>query len=239
VKIKILAFLFILSAHTVLSGQSVKTIYKTIGDKTVYSIESKNVFMVTSGLMIDADGSPKAYHQDNSKALDYLANAGKPGNWWALVTDNQKSNGNPIIQTANDPAPGYYISTTSLQDNTKKADDPNRYVNSETVPYIVLPSKFSNDFKLGDIALVINKKNNKKCFAIFADTGPANKIGEGSVCLAEQLGVAGNPKKGGTNADIVYILIKNSGKKKVLTKEEIEETGKSKLTDEDIIELLK
>jgi hypothetical protein len=102
-----------------------------------------------------------------------------------------------------------------------------------------LPSKFAGDFKLGDIALVINKKNNKKCFAIFADTGPSDKIGEGSVCLAEELGLASNPKKGGTNADIVYILIKNSGKKKVLTKDEIDEAGKSKLTDEDITELLK
>lgn len=235
---KILPFLVIMLLNSALSGQPEKTVFKTIGGKTVYSIDSKNVYLFTSGLMIDADGSPKAYHQDNSKALDYLANAGKPGNWWALVTDNQKSNGNPVVQTANDPAPGYYISTTSLQDKTKRSDDPNRYVNSESIPYIVLPSKFATDFKLGDIALVINKKNDKRCFAIFADTGPSDKIGEGSVCLAEQLGVSANPKKGGTNTDILYILFKNSGKKKVLTKDEIDEAGKSKLTDQDIIELL-
>ena len=47
-------------------GQIPKTPYKKIGDKTVYIIESKKVFIVTSGFMIDG-------------------NAGKPGNWWALV----------------------------------------------------------------------------------------------------------------------------------------------------------
>jgi Fungal chitosanase of glycosyl hydrolase group 75 len=220
-------------------GQLPKTIFKTIGGKTVYNIESKKVFIVTSGFMIDADGSPKAYHKNSKIALDYLGNAGKPGNWWALATDNKKRNGNPIIQSSTDPAPGYYVSMTSLQDNTKRYADPNRYVNSETVPFIAIPPKFSPDFKLGDIALVVNKKNDKRCWAIFADTGPNGKIGEGSIYLAEQLGIKSSPKAGGASSDIVYILIKNSGKGKPLTKNEIEETGKSKLKDKDIIELLK
>lgn len=232
-------FLAIVIVSIALFGQPPKTVYKKIGGKTVYNVESKNVFIVTSGFMIDADGSPKAYHKDNIKALDYLGNAGKPGNWWALITDNKKSNGNPIIQSTNDPAPGFYVSMTSLQDNTKNYKGPNRYVNSETIPYIAIPPKFSQDFKLGDIALVINKKNNKRCFAIFADTGPGNKIGEGSIYLAEQLGLKSSPKNGGASSDIVFILIKNSGKRKVLSKEEIQEIGKAKLTDADITELLK
>jgi hypothetical protein len=33
-----------------------------------------------------------------------------PGNWWALVTRN----GRPIVQGADDPAPGFYVSTTTL-----------------------------------------------------------------------------------------------------------------------------
>jgi Fungal chitosanase of glycosyl hydrolase group 75 len=235
--VKLLSSILILIS-LLASAQLSKTIYKQIGGKTVYSIESKNVFMVTSGFMIDADGSPKAYHQDNKKALDYLGNAGKPGNWWAIATDNKKSNGNPIIQSANDPAPGYYVSMTSLQDKSKNYRDPTKYVNSETIPYIAVPPKFSADFQLGDIALVVNKKNNKRCFAIFADTGPANKIGEGSIYLAEQLGLKSSPKNGGASADIVYILIKNSGRKQVLSHEEIQAIGRSKLSEEDIAELL-
>lgn len=112
-------------------------------------------------------------------------------------------------------------------------------MNSETIPYIAIPPNFSQDFKLGSIALVINKKNNKKSFAIFADTGPNNKIGEGSIYLAEQLGIKSSPKNGGASSDIVFILIENSGKQKVLTKEEINEMGKAKLSNEDIVELLK
>jgi hypothetical protein len=236
---KNLFFLLAILVSTTLFGQITKTTFKTIGGKTVFHIESKNVFMVTAGLMIDADGSPRAYHENNNLALDYLDNAGKPGNWWALVTDSCKKNGNPIVQTATDPAPGYYVSTTSLQDTSKDCKDPNRYVNSETIPYIALPPGFSEDFKLGDIALVVNKKNNKKSFAIFADTGPKDKIGEGSIYLAEKLGIKNSPKNGGTDSNIVYILIKKSGKNKVLTEAEIEGLGKAKLTHADIEELLK
>jgi Fungal chitosanase of glycosyl hydrolase group 75 len=216
-----------------------KVLYKTIDGKTIYNVESKKVFIVTAGFMIDADGSPKAYNIDSKIALDYLANAGKPGNWWAIVTDTRKSNGKPIVQSATDPAPGYFVSMTSLQDGSKKDSDPNRYVNSETIPYIAIPPKFSKDFKLGDIALVVNKLNNKRCFAIFADTGPGDKIGEGSVYLAQQLGIKGNPKSGGANSGIVYILLKNSGKGTVLTASEIQEIGKTKITENDITELLK
>ena len=107
-------------------GQPIKTVYKLIGDHTVYDVASKNVFIVTSGLMIDADGAPKAYHKDSSKALDYLGNAGATGDWWALVTDNKKSSGHPIVQTEDDPAPGFYVSMTALEDTTKAATDPHR-----------------------------------------------------------------------------------------------------------------
>lgn len=219
--------------------QLTHTVYKTIDKKKVYDVSEKKVYYFQSGLMIDADGAPMAYHKDNSKALDYLANAGKPGNWWALVTDNKKNDGNPLIQKASDPAKGYYISTTALQDGNKKYDNPYRYVNSEGVPYIALPSKFATDFKLGDIALVINNKNGKRCYAIFADIGPKNKIGEGSICLAKLLGLNSSPKNGGTASGIVYILFKNSGDGKVKNVEDIITIGRSKLTESEIETLLK
>lgn len=63
-----------------------------------------------------------------------------------------------------------------------------RFVNSEEVPYIVLPGGFFAEFgiKLGDVAAVIFK--DKVVFAIFADTGPRTKAGEGSIKLAQLLG---------------------------------------------------
>jgi hypothetical protein len=219
-------------------SQTQPIIYKIIGNVTTYNWEKKNVITYTSGMMIDADGAPKAYNIDNTKALDYLANAGKKDNWWALATENGKSNGKPLIQKDTDPAPGFYISMTSLQDCSKRYDDPNRYVNSETIPFIVLPPSFSGSFLKGDIALVVNKENKRSCYAIFADIGPKNKIGEGSICLAKQLGIESNPKKGGVKSEILYILIKNSGQKKVLTYNEIQEIGSQKLKQSDIDELM-
>ena len=236
-KIKLLLPLVInLITINFLQAQTNKTAYKKIGKTTVYEIAEKKLFLFQAGMMIDADGSPKAYHPVNGKGLDHLANAGHPGNWWALVVD---SRGNPIIQKDSDPAPGYYISTTALQDKTKKVDDPNRQVNSESISYIALPPRLSSNFKLGDIALVINKKNKKQSYAIFADVGPADKIGEGSIKLAEALGINSNPKNGGTTSGIIYVLLKDSGKQKVLNQEEIEELGKTKLTDKDISDILK
>ncbi len=38
-----------------------------------------------------------------------------------------------------------------------------------------------------------------------------NHIGEGSMKLAQNLGVNSNPKHGGINSNIVYILFTNSG----------------------------
>lgn len=234
-------WMFLISALlvcVVCSGQPARTVYKVIGGKTVYEITGKEAYVVIAGLMIDADGSPHAYHKDNSKALDYLANAGKPGNWWALATDNGKSTGNPLVQTADDPAPGYYISMTSLVDKTKKYSDPRRYVDSQTIPYIAMPPSFSTAFKLGDIALVVNKKNNKRCYAIFADVGPRDKIGEGSIELAKQLGINADPKKGGAANNVVYIFFKKSGTGKPMGSEEIDRIGKSKLSDAEIKEIL-
>jgi len=65
-----------------------------------------------------------------------------------------------------------------------------RYVNSETIPYFVLPGKFNAVFgtgcKLGDIALI--RRRDAEVFAIYADIGPKTKIGEGSIKLVESLG---------------------------------------------------
>jgi len=235
-KIIILVFTFI---SFLTFGQAIKSKFKMVGDIQVYRIDKDNILVFSSGMTIDADGAPHAYHSDENKGLDYLANGGHSGNWWALVTDNKKNNGNPLIQSASDPAPGFYISKTSLEDKTKRYEDPNRYVNSETIPYIALPSNLSNNLKLGDIVLVVNKANNKKYFAIYADWGPKNKLGEGSMYLAKQLGINSSPKNGGTNSSIFYILLEKSGNGKILSDSEIQEIGKRKLTESEISELIK
>ena len=64
-------------------------------------------------------------------------------------------------------------------------------MNSETIPYIVVPPQLLTKagVKLGDFAVVLNTKNQKLCYAIVADLGPSNRIGEGSIALANAIGV--------------------------------------------------
>jgi Fungal chitosanase of glycosyl hydrolase group 75 len=189
----------------------------TIGGGTVWRIPSVEGFFFESGMMIDADGAPNAYHSDGG-ALDYLGNAGKPGNWWALVT---AENGSPVVQGLDDPFPGYYISKTALEDKTKDKTDPTRYINSDTVPYIVLPSRMGLGAKLGDMGVAINKNTKAFSYAIFADIGPRNKLGEGSIALARELGVPSDPKKGGTLSGIIYVVFPGSGNRKPRSEKEI------------------
>jgi len=160
----------------------------------------------TGGLAVDADGSPRAYHPQDTPGLDALANAGHPGNathcgnWWGILKDNR---GNPVVQTGADPAPGFYISTTSLSDGSRAWDDPKRFVDSETVPYIVIPPLFlgfagkGGVCRLGDLAVAVNLANGRKVPCIIADVGPANEIGEGSIALAQALGVPCSARTGG------------------------------------------
>lgn len=181
-----------------------------INDVIVGNIAEVNIYKndkylwFISKAAIDADGGIKTYGP-NGIGMDYLANAGYPGNWWALVTSNGKTSGTPIIQGPNDPAPGYYISMTSLQYPQYLRTDPRRYVDSLNIPFYVLPAnKYSSwGIKLGQKAILTNKANGKSCEAIFADAGPSTKIGEISIKAAELLGLPSNPKNGGTDSKII------------------------------------
>jgi hypothetical protein len=175
--------------------------------------------------MIDADGAYRAYHPDNRSGLDYLGNAGKPGNWWALVTDNGKPSGNPVIQSDSDPAPGFYISTTSLEDPTKDRTDPRRYVDAESINFFVLPGRLGLGAELGDFGVVIRPRSNNYQYAIYGDVGPALKLGEGSIALAAGLGIPSSPKSGGISAGLITIVFPGTTKGWPLTQAQIDQAG--------------
>jgi hypothetical protein len=187
-----------------------KTALTTIGGTAIVLLR-KDVLSFTAGLSIDADGAPHAYHESDDKGLDYLANAGKQGNYWALVTDTGKPDGAPVKQTSTDPAPGYFISMTSLEDKSRLARDPARFVDSERVVYIALPKKAASwGAHLGDVALVT--ANGKRAAAVFADVGGDSHVGEGSIALADALGIPSSPKKGGAKDGVTYRVFMGSGK---------------------------
>lgn len=195
----------------------------TISKTAIYKDTIANSIYFTSGMNIDADGSPRAYHPVADSGSDHLANAGHKGNWWGIVTEN----GEPVIQGKDDPAPGFYVSCTSLQDAAKKLTDPARYVNADSVPYIVLPNNkiLLAEIKMGDIAKVKNLRNGRTSYAICADTGSKDKIGEGSVFLARELGINASPKTGGIRDSISYVVFAGSGNGKPRTKAVIDSIG--------------
>ena len=197
---------------------------KRIGYSDINTLQDDNsAFFYESGMMIDADGGYHAYHPDNKSGLDYLGNAGKPGNWWALVTDDGKPSGNPVVQSSSDPAPGFYISTTSLEDSSVDREDPRRYVDAESVNFFVLPSKLGLGAKLGDLGVVIRPDQNDYDYAVYADVGPASKIGEASIALADALGIPSSPKSGGIGHGVIYIVFPGSGQGWPLSQAEIDQ----------------
>jgi hypothetical protein len=181
-----------------------------VGQVLIWQAESGSAFFFKTGMQIDADGAPRAYHPGRTQGLDNLDNAGKPGNWWALVTD---SKGNPVVQGPRDPAPGFYVSTTALQNPAWPKIDPRRYVDSTTIPYFVLPKHTLDKLgaRLGDLGLVMNCKNRHSSCAIYADVGPSHEIGEGSIALAKALGINASPRGGGTDGDVLYVVFPGSG----------------------------
>jgi Fungal chitosanase of glycosyl hydrolase group 75 len=179
----------------------------TFGTNWIMQLDHKpGILFWSCPLNVDADGHPEAYHPGGSPpGLDYLANAGQPGNWWGVACD---SKGNPYLQSDKHPAPGFYISTTALEDHTFSGNNPNRYVHSGKIPFIVLPSspKFHPQQKLGDLAMCFNTQSGQRSWAIYADVGPKNQIGEGSMALNAALGLSDSPKSGGTDTEIIAMV---------------------------------
>ncbi len=156
-----------------------------------------------SGLSVDADGSPRAYAPDNGglHGLDHLRNAGRPGRWYGVATNDS---GIPIIQGEHDPAPGFLVSTTALVDRMRAQYDPRRYVDSEVIPYIVVPPELiSRGVHLGDVGLAAY--GDRSCAAVIADVGPSRAYGEGSIALATALGIPADPRHGGAARGVSYI----------------------------------
>jgi peptidoglycan hydrolase-like protein with peptidoglycan-binding domain len=170
---------------------------KTIADGvTIFKLESGEAVFFTSDLDVDADGCPMAYGPGN-KGLDHNGNAQTPvgsGNWnpSVLVLDSAKQ---PVKQKVGDPAPGFFICKSSLQDTSKPVTDPRRYVDALTIPFIVLPGGSAGPAKTGDAALVIDMRTGKRIKGLVADAGPSGKTGEASILVVGVLADDLTPKQ--------------------------------------------
>lgn len=161
-----------------------------------------------AGMSVDADGANggdgsgrAAYGPRGTNPLDYLENAGAPGNWWGIVTDHR---GKPVVQGKDDPAPGYYISTTSYQRNDRSKDDTARYLDSATEYFIVVPSHWRSlipGVVLGCKATVTDNDTGESIDGVVGDFGPRSHLGEASIAYAAAFGLNANPKTGGTERE--------------------------------------
>jgi len=191
---------------------------------TIWELPGKEAFFFVSGMAIDADGAPNAYGPAGA-GLDDLMNAGSPAHWDGIVAD---PDGDPWIQGEADPFPGYYVSCTSLVDLAQKSSDPARYVDASKIPYVVFPKEVADRARaqLGDFAVVMNLRNGRSSYAIYADIGT---LGEGSIALADRLGIPSDPREGGESEGILYLVFPGSGNLQPRTLEEIQSEGESLL----------
>jgi hypothetical protein len=197
-----------------------------VRDVPIWQLPGSQAFFFVSGMTIDADGAPDAYGPDDT-GLDELANAGGPTHWDGIIADRD---GNPLIQGGDDPFPGYYISCTSLADRTKGFTDPTRYVDASKIPYIVLPNDLAErgGAQLGDFAVVMNLRDGKSSFAIYADIGT---MGEGSIALADNLGIWSDARRGGESDGILYLVFPGSGNLQPRSIDEIQSEAEKLLHD--------
>jgi hypothetical protein len=175
---------------------------------TTVVTRTNGAFVFIAGMAIDVDGSPRAYGPPGGavQPLDDIRNAGHRGNWWGIAVDE---NDEPYVQGPNDPAPGFYVSTTALVDRTRATRDPRRYVDAEHIPYVVIPPELQKlGVRIGDLAMV--EYAGARAPAIVADIGPSNHYGEGSMALAKQLGIPSSPRHGGVGGDVRYIIFEGS-----------------------------
>ncbi|MGO9235425.1 MAG: glycoside hydrolase family 75 protein [Methylocella sp.] len=200
---------------------------------TAYRLTGSDAAFYESGLAIDADGAPNAYHPSGSPpALDSLSAAGYPKSCNVLVCLGRNATGSHrYAKASGGPFDGFYVSMTSLMnEQTDREGHPlhgkadfARYVDSTVVPYIAVASRAMRPFRLqrgthstnapGEVAYVVNLRNGQTSPAIFADVGTNDTLGEGSVALAKSLGLSErqqSPTHGGLQSGILTIIFPDS-----------------------------
>jgi hypothetical protein len=164
-----------------------QTAVRTIAGTTIYK-DSKAFWFTNAPMASDADGCALAYNAADN-GIDYLANAGSPGNWWGITVN--PSTRQPYVQTSQDPVPGNYITSTSLANKLYGPDRQCRFADACKLSFIVIPNSSSLradvNVAIGDFGIVVYK--NTLIYTMYADAGPADKLGEGSIFLLDSVTV--------------------------------------------------
>ncbi|MCX5797102.1 MAG: glycoside hydrolase family 75 protein [Elusimicrobia bacterium] len=113
----------------------------------------------------------------------------------AIDTDGKTANYDPRIH--NDP---YRQARTSLRYSDGSS------LNPAEIPYVVVPKRHQS--LLGDLVEV--EYGGRRVMAVVGDCGP--RFGEGSVALAESLGIPASGTSGGVSGGVTYSFYPGSGR---------------------------
>lgn len=216
-----------------------------IGTIQVFRDALSNAIAFASQMQVNADGAPDSYHPDDI-GITHICNGvgvGESGAWkaqclpefnqaraegfrgptkinfFAMATD---AGGVPIIQGSSDPRPGYFVSTTALQQPGQGPRTPQAQLDSNTVPFAVIPGTWQSSGqpgpRLGDFGVAWRRSNGKLAYFVVGDLGPRNKLGEGSIALHQALGNdpfmdrfgVRRARRGIAARDVVYLIFPHS-----------------------------
>jgi hypothetical protein len=131
-----------------------------------------------------------------------------------LVTGPNGEHFFPVIQGADAPAPGFFVSTTAVaRDPSLPETDQNRFFDASVIPYQAfngwMLSAGGAHVNKGDFGLVIDPLTAVASGFVLADAGSGNKAGEVSTYLLSFLG-------GNNERDFVFLLFPGSGNGSIL-----------------------
>jgi hypothetical protein len=178
-------------------------------------------------IAIDADGAPNAYGpptgpgDHDGSGIDSLTAANyPPGQDDPMGQEDWKTI--LVPDPANPQVPfrkpdGFFISRTSLCDETRTDFEPGKFLDATAVSYIVMPSFWLDQLglKLGDLCLLNHTGIGRVVVAIVGDVCPVTEpLGEISVRTAVNLGGQGvSPRTGVTftpTGKIQCVMLKGS-----------------------------
>jgi hypothetical protein len=157
----------------------------------------------TSSCSVASNGKYKT--DEETGATINICKSGSAYFWKADMDVDCDGVSTSVCNSSTDP---WYQNQTSFETSTGKS------FTASSTHYFVIPlpsSRFSYSsagIKPGTVAAVIY--NNNIVYAVFADEGPNDIIGEASYATARDLGIDPNPETGGTDSGVTYIVFKGN-----------------------------